>query len=486
MFRKQLAKKCCAVLTAVCLAAAAQMPAWAANGPNESEGSGAWIRLVTPKGEDNSDADILNPYSYADGVKDVGNGVSYDKATNTLTLTNYNNPATSLVTNEMGDDLKLVLVGENHLSCIVVWGFGYGGSIEISGNGSLILNENKGEIPFRMQAEGTKGILKIDADVTLEAYRAENQDIITINSCTTKENPVQILGNLETPLKPAEGSGEEITYQKQIKFSHESSESYDEYTFTCAKRDGDDRLYGLWYNDYSDNWRIYQLVKADKLPSGNSYIACTVTDTNTGEWPEEYVKTNETAKAFVEADYSGSYGYEVTETATGKVYLWAADEIVYPEGGGQGTAYYSLFEPQEGTYSRRQIFNWIIGDGDQTRTEERIEDCSVAVPVEQYRNVTSDAAAIPEGFEAKMTPSGTYWHAYSNDVIKITPSGSHTLAGDADGDGSITLTDAQTVLKVALKIEQAPEGAVLDVNGDGNVDLSDAQVVLQKALKIIP
>ena len=49
----------------------------------------------------------------------------------------------TLATNEMGDDLKLHLVGDNHIAELVVWGFGWGGNLEITGDGSLTINENK-------------------------------------------------------------------------------------------------------------------------------------------------------------------------------------------------------------------------------------------------------------------------------------------------------------------------------------------------------
>ena len=59
-------------------------------------------------------------------------GAVYDKATNTITLTNYNHPEMTLATNEMGDDLKLHLVGDNHIAELVVWGFGWGGNLRRS------------------------------------------------------------------------------------------------------------------------------------------------------------------------------------------------------------------------------------------------------------------------------------------------------------------------------------------------------------------
>ena len=64
---------------------------------------------------------------------------------------------------------------------------------------------------------------------------------------------------------------------------------------------------------------------------------------------------------------------------------------------------------------------------------------------------------------------------------------SNILAGDADGDKLITLSDAQLVLKEALRIITCTDEDIsaADVDGNGMLDLTDAQLVLKKALKII-
>lgn len=60
------------------------------------------------------------------------------------------------------------------------------------------------------------------------------------------------------------------------------------------------------------------------------------------------------------------------------------------------------------------------------------------------------------------------------------------MPGDADGDGTVTLTDAQLALKLALKIV-ANDGSMnsCDVTGEGQISLEDAQYILKYALKII-
>lgn len=60
------------------------------------------------------------------------------------------------------------------------------------------------------------------------------------------------------------------------------------------------------------------------------------------------------------------------------------------------------------------------------------------------------------------------------------------LKGDVDGDGTLTLKDAATLLKMALGIEPMPEEKknVADVNGDAAVDLADVSKALRMALNI--
>ena len=162
-------KRLIAVLLTICIAAGLPVAAFAENGPSSGEWSSAWIQLI--QGEE---AQLL--FSSSEPAVEVA-GAAYDRETNTITLTNYNHPNTSLNTNEMGDDLKLKLVGENHISALVVWGFGWGGSLEIIGDGSLIINETKkSPIAIRFMAEGTKGVLKIGPEATLTAYRGSDAE----------------------------------------------------------------------------------------------------------------------------------------------------------------------------------------------------------------------------------------------------------------------------------------------------------------------
>lgn len=91
-------------------------------------------------------------------------GASYDEATNTLTLTNFTGDY--LNANLMGNGFKLKLVGDNNLKGIVVWGFMYGGSITVTGDGTLTIEHR--DVPgIRLECENSDSCLMIDKDVRL-------------------------------------------------------------------------------------------------------------------------------------------------------------------------------------------------------------------------------------------------------------------------------------------------------------------------------
>ena len=78
---------------------------------------------------------------FSTNEKNTVDGASYDQASNTLTLTNYDHPDVALYTNMMGDDFKLNLVGSNKLQNLGIWHGGWGGSLTICGSGTrMVLN----------------------------------------------------------------------------------------------------------------------------------------------------------------------------------------------------------------------------------------------------------------------------------------------------------------------------------------------------------
>lgn len=137
------------------------------------------------------------------------NGVSYNKATNTLTLNNVNMPDWSLTANEMGDDFKVNVKGSNSLLSLTVYGAGWGGNVEFGGNGTLVLNKNKTgieESTIQMEAECTEGRITIGPNVKLTAYKGKSYALSITNSSKSSA-PVNVQGKLAKQLTLSKDSG---------------------------------------------------------------------------------------------------------------------------------------------------------------------------------------------------------------------------------------------------------------------------------------
>ncbi|MBO4825379.1 MAG: hypothetical protein J5487_08290 [Lachnospiraceae bacterium] len=91
-------------------------------------------------------------------------GASYDEATNTLTLNNFSGDYLNV--NLMGNGFKINLIGDNKLTGLLAWGFMYGGSVTLTGDGSLTIN-NPGSPGIYLKCESSESCLMIDKDVTL-------------------------------------------------------------------------------------------------------------------------------------------------------------------------------------------------------------------------------------------------------------------------------------------------------------------------------
>lgn len=78
-------------------------------------------------------------------------------------------------------------------------------------------------------------------------------------------------------------------------------------------------------------------------------------------------------------------------------------------------------------------------------------------------------------------------------IPKLTPAVSANKAGDVDGDGEITVSDARYALRAAIKLSDkgfdftkptTPEFIAADTNGDGKIDVNDARNILRAAIKL--
>ena len=443
----KLKRKLLAGLLTLCMAVGMAVPAFAANGPSSGDMSYAWVQLYDSSVAEPDGSYVL--YSNG-GEADTVEGAVYDKATNTITLTNYNHPEMTLATNEMGDDLKLHLVGDNHIAELVVWGFGWGGNLEITGDGSLTINENKTSqtAAIRFMAEGTQGLLKVGSNASVTAYKSAGENTYSAAFLSTTSSTLPFQGNLEAALTMTPDSGVEGEYAVGATVIYE--ESYANRTWQLATKDNDGKLYGIYFfeaNEYSEGQTdVFELVKVDGLASGNEYLAVAVSQTAGVAWPEGYTKDPEGKT--VDANISNTKTMTLLQK-DGETFYWGSDKIEYPPEGGEGTPWYSVYK---GLTDKMEIVDhW----GDK-------KEAVIAAPVEGMRNLTKDHKAIPEGYSQVMKKTGTFDYFCTNDVIKAVPVKDPVEPTPTPGDeGKIKdLTYSETGVSISLT-NGVPEGTKL-------------------------
>lgn len=187
-------KKFLSFLIILCMILAMSVPAYAANnGPSDGENAASYILLYSP---DFSSQNFI--YAHKNKGVETSNvkGVTYDKNSNTLTLNNYRDGNMILDCNEMGEDFKIKLSGSNELNFLCVWGYGYGGSLNIKGTGKLVINKNKNMLgAVKLLPEGCDAKLVIGNNVNMELYNDEDvADGTIVIEGTTSSKALTIQG----------------------------------------------------------------------------------------------------------------------------------------------------------------------------------------------------------------------------------------------------------------------------------------------------
>ena len=110
---------------------------------------------------------ILSPGDQTPAQFLLPEGVAYDAASNTLSLTNFNAPTANLVLTMMGADFKIRLSGSSSLASICSESRGRGGSVTLCGDGALELAGAENAIVVR--ADGAPDFVRVEPQVSLTA-----------------------------------------------------------------------------------------------------------------------------------------------------------------------------------------------------------------------------------------------------------------------------------------------------------------------------
>ncbi len=309
--KKFLCLSAAAMLAFLMCAACLLVPAKGENGPCDT---GDWAFAYISVGNDGDSSNPQGEYKtiYSASSKDISTveGISYDRASNTLTIENYNNTKNRIATNMMGDDFKINIKGENHIGGLVSYGDGWGGSITLTGNGTLYINENKSyETAIYMNAENTKSVLTVGPECNVYVYSGRNA-LVSLSNTTS--DIIKAEGKLSSQLQT------EVTHpvKKTMIFAgyFGDIEPWEGNVYT---KEGDSAKYDCLRSTKSDGtvtFCYYELKKYDGFDKG--YIG--VKKEELSEKSSDYKMTDEIVKWYSADSLNGSTTALVKDTKTGE------------------------------------------------------------------------------------------------------------------------------------------------------------------------
>jgi hypothetical protein len=347
--KKCHSKKMTALVGAVVLAVSAAVSfaapqVKAANGPCDT-GDWAYAYINVRNGEEST---LLFSSKGTNSI----DGMSYDRESNTLTLNNYKSSTTVIVTNMMGDDFKINLVGDNEIGSIGSYGDAWGGSINISGNGTLVINADKSDdYGVAFFAEGTNSVLSVADTCNVTIYSGSKAVVYTSDNQTDK--PIKDNGTLK------ENVTYNVSHPLQISQLYARYYEYDPYTTdTVYKNEADNTsLYYIKELTYVESGKVtYTMYKlTTKKALGDVYYADKI-----GEYdniPAGYTETTlDKPISYYESDSgSGGTSQVIINTATKERYVSA---YVYEN----KTSYYRICKLLEklGVDERSNDELWLI------------------------------------------------------------------------------------------------------------------------------
>lgn len=438
-----------ALVTAVVLAVSAAVSfavpqVKAANGPCDT-GDWAYAYINVRNGEES------NLLFSSEGTNSI-DGMSYDRESNTLTLNNYKSSTTVIVTNMMGDDFKINLVGDNEIGSIGSYGDAWGGSINISGNGSLVINADKSDdYGIAFFAEGTNSVLSVADTCNVTIYSGSKAVVYTSDNLTNK--PIKDNGILK------ENVTYNVSHPLEISRLCARYYEYDPYTTNIVYKNETDNtsLYYIKELTYIEPAKVtYTLYKlTTKKAMGDVYYADKV-----GEYdniPAGYTKTTlDNPISYYESDSgSGGTSQVIINTATNEKYVSA---YVYEN----KTSYYRICKLLEklGVDERSNDELWLI-DYDN--------------PVATYNPVVG-SDNLPDGYKYDGTEiEGLYNVECVADKLTFTAkSSSDNTTDNSKGDTTNNPSDNTTDEKPSTP-ESSTTNTVVDVS-DGSTTIKADEI----------
>lgn len=335
-------------------------------------------------------------------------GANYDKATNTLTITNLSAENMIMETNVMGDDFTLKVIGNCSIGQIRVFGDNYGGTLNIEGNGTLTVNSKKlHENAIALYAEWSKSALNFGKEVTVNLYASKDAFVVKGTSIATANQAVTFANGQNTAVSQS------IFQTESTKWVTGFCVSDDTTSFKLRKvinKNDSSGIYGLV--DASNpstgeiKYRIYKLAYSETY---NAYFSVT----------EEEIDAFTSEDALYE-----KYSYEGV-TYLQNCYYYRSSFRLYQDKSGTEYVIDGDFGAAEDKVAMKlETLNGLEGCYLFTETETTInpadlEPVFVTTPQNGFYNYTLSGTS----FQYK---GGTHTHIWDNGTITTKPTATTT------------------------------------------------------------
>ena len=351
-------------------------------------------------------------YSEGEVHNDALNGAVYDRASNTLTITDLKAENLVLETNCMGDDFNLNIVGDCEMARIRIWGYGYGGTLNIIGNGTLSVNTKKlYDNAIILYPEGSNSSLNFGKNVHVNLYAKVDAAKIFDATYTDADKAFTFSNGQNYTVTKNNAVGEREVYYKGYESSVLDSVSYKEKVVNSADPEG-----------------VYGCSKITKYDEEGNVTAAGVTITKLvyNEKYNAYFKDPSVDEQFLtdEEFTNSTYSYSVDGDGNKEFYschLYGSTYKIYTDGKGNLYAIYKEWSSvSEDKYA--MTFEKIDGTEEYVFTPDKTVDISTLKPYIEKTVIEGLYIYTLTGTEFVYPglPQDTHTHTYKTTTTKAT------------------------------------------------------------------
>lgn len=388
-------------------------------------------------------------------------GATYDRETNTLTITDLAAGNMLLETNVMGDDFTIRVVGDCSVGQIRIWGDGYGGALNLEGNGTLTVNAHRAcDNAIVLYAENSASSLHFGREVTVNLYA--KQDVAVV-----RQVPIE---SADKAFSFANGIAPHVmqeqfqTERPKIINGCELADPDDPDTAWRAGsamkaicEDDPDGIYAVNFSHFirSDGTEedLYEIIKLIYIAKYDAYFKDFDFSYEHGDMWGDYLMTPE---EFDASPYKIVYDENENEVWLENLYSYRNTNYVFHDASGNE---YAIAE----TYQNDEWVSYAL----HFELIEGLEDFYIYTPAPEV-----DVSTLEQSYTVTVYDD-LYVYTLTGTEFFYAPAAYIPGNIDNDPEGVVDLSDVVVLAQVVAEWDVPCNEAALDVNGDSEVDLQD-------------